>query len=251
MILVKIKLIINQLKLLKISADGDISVDNIRAIFANYQAYVKGVSASTAHGRVLSSTDANWNELGPANVVQTKNRYLDNILITETTFDYDDETLENATNYSQYVAGENGIEIMQRSYGVLSGTLMEKQYISSLENYLSASPFNDDYAAISVFNFISSNGFTSVDNGYGTVTEASLVSANKQGNTMTINVTYKSVSSWSTTDAEVEIIIVDNFITTFNMDNADGSYNHYVLANDPLVAFDGELIPFEQTPIQW
>lgn len=35
------------------------------------------------------------------------------------------------------------------------------------------------------------------------------------------------------------------------MDNADGSYNHYVSEYDALVAFDGELIPFEQTSMGW
>lgn len=190
-------------------------------------------------------------ELGPANVKQTKNRYLDNILITETTFDYDDETLQDVTNYSQYVAGEDGIEIMQRSYGVLTGYLMDKEYITSLDNYLSASPFNDDYSATSVFSFVASNGFTSVDDGYGTITSASLISATKQDNTMTIDLTYTSTGSWSSVDAEINMVIVDNVITTFNMDNADGSYNHYVLEYDELTAFEGELIPFEPSAMPW
>lgn len=232
-------------------ADGNISVDNIRAILNNYQAYLKGVSSSSAQGRVLETYDANFNELGPANVKQTKNRYLDNILITETTFDYDDETLEDVTNYSQYVAGEDGIEIMQRSYGVLTGYLMDKEYITSLDNYLSASPFNDDYSATSVFSFVASNGFTSVDDGYGTITSASLISATKQDNTMTIDLTYTSTGSWSSVDAEINMVIVDNVITTFNMDNADGSYNHYVLEYDELTAFEGELIPFEPSAMIW
>lgn len=225
---------------------GQIDADVVQEIVSNYKAYNEGIVSSSTIGYALENYDSSWNEVGPAIITQEATRYLDNIMIMETNYDYEDESLANSQIYSQYVAGEDGIEIMEQNGTELTGTLSDKQYIASLNDYLNPSPLYRDMTLSSALSFIGSNGFGSFEDSYS-ATDVALVSAVKEDTTITIEMTYDVVSDFYTLDYDLKIIIVDDFMTTVNMDSDDGTYSHYTMVKGDLTQFSGDLIPFEPT----
>ena len=225
---------------------GQIEADVVQEIMANYKAYNEGIVSSSTTGYALENYDSSWNDVGPAVITQEATRYLDNIMIVETSYDYDDETIADSLIYSQHVAGEDGIEIMEKNGTELTGILNNKEYIASLNDYLNPSPLYRDMTLPSALSFIGSNGFGSFEDSYST-TDVALVSAVKEGTNITIKMTYDVTSVFYTLDYDLEIVIVDDFMTTINMDSDDGTYSHYSMVKGNLTQFDGELIPFEPT----
>lgn len=232
--------------------DGTLPESTIQEILGNYAAYVDGVTYSFADAYILSYYDyETMVDYGAAHVTQEKQAYLDNILITTTTYDFVNEDYSNLVDYKQTVAAENGIEVMSGSNDNYTGSLVTPDLIYSFDTYLSASPLIDDFSINEAFNFIAANGFKEVVGEY-TTNKATLKNATKEGSTINISFTYVASYPGIYDDTyEIEIVIEDNFMKTVNCDKQDGTYNHYTLVKDELSAFEGELIPFALTEFQF
>lgn len=232
--------------------EGELSEKTVQDILDNYTAYIDGVTYSSADAYIVAYYDyENMVDYGAANVTQEKQAYLNNILITTTTYDFVNEEYSNLVNYKQTVAAEDGIQIMSGSGDSYTGSLITPDLIYSFDSYLSASPIIDDFSITEAFGYIAEYGFKETVGEY-TTNNATLKSASKEGSIINLSFTYSASYPGIYDDTyEIEIVIEDNFMKTVNCDKQDGSYNHYTLSKDELSTFNGELIPFELTEFQY
>ncbi len=228
--------------------DGNISTENVQAILGNWKAYQEGIVSASTEEYATGIYDADWNELPPAIVTTTSTLYQDYILISESTFDFTDDVTPNIEEYTQNVAGEEGVEIMKVSGETSTGTFVDGAYVSEMDAYFNPSPILNDLSLTECFSFVAANGFVEIDGGY-IINSAEFVSANKDGNTITIELVYNAEfpgiydNSYS-----LEMTIEDDFITYIDFTETNqNTYSHYTMVKGEPTQFTGELIPFEET----
>ena len=208
--------------------DGDLSEEDVLSILDNFEAYVKGtksVSGTCYTENLLGDYDDNFNPIyvGETTWTVESTRYLGYNTVSERSYDFAEEGYQDYTATTHIYAVDAGLETRTTYTNGAEDTFTSQPgvMISSAEDQFNPHPFYTETEVIFLIADIGYTGFGTSDTGFS-VLSATLNSATKSGNTITVDISYSFSSPYGSSDTkDWTFTIVDDFVTKTSVSGED------------------------------